>query len=125
MMECRSQLIADVLVISVSGKIDHKSAGDFEAALKPYLDGCAAGDHSQIVVDLADVDYMSSAGLRVLMVAAKTGANHQARIVVAALQPTIEEVFKISRFDLVLKVYPSVNEAVAALRPDADPTAQA
>jgi anti-anti-sigma factor len=114
-MECSAKSIDDVVVVSVSGRVDHKSSREFEAVLKPHLDVCIAGDRRKMVIDLAGVDYMSSAGLRVLMMAARTGTQHKARIVVAALQPTIEEVFRISRFNLVLQVHPSVQEAVAAL----------
>ncbi len=57
-----------------------------------------------LVLDFAGVDYISSVGLRVLMIAAKQTRGNGARIAVAALQPVVAEIFAISRFDHVLEV---------------------
>ena len=118
-MEFTSQQIADVTLIQVQGRIDHKTAKDFENALKPHLDQCLAGTYKKILVDLGGVDFMTSAGLRVLMITAKTCDKQKGEIAVAALQPRIKEIFKISRFDLVLKIFPTVQFALENLSPDA------
>ena len=118
-MEVSSQQFADVTLIQVEGRIDHKTAKDFENALKPYLDECVAGEYQKILVDLGGVDFMTSAGLRVLMIVAKTCHKQRGEIVVAALQPIIQEIFKITRFDLVLKIFPTVKSALEALSPTA------
>ena len=62
---------------------------------------------------------MSSAGLRVLMIAAKGCRKQAGKMVLAALQPTIQEIFKIGRFDMVLEIYPTVREGLAAISPAA------
>ena len=118
-MEFSSHQFADVMLIKVEGRIDHKTAKDFENALKPYLDACVAGEYQKILVDLGGVDFMTSAGLRVLMIVSKTCDKQRGEIVVAALQPMIEEIFKITRFDLVLKTFPTVKSALEALSPTA------
>ena len=118
-MEFSSQQFADVAFIHVEGRIDHKTAKGFENALKPYLDACVAGEYQKILVDLGGVDFMTSAGLRVLMIVAKTCDKQGGEIVVAALQPIVEEIFKISRFDLVLKIFPTVKSALEAISPTA------
>ncbi|MBA7659250.1 hypothetical protein ES703_67225 [subsurface metagenome] len=46
-MEFSSQQFADVTLIQVEGRIDHKTAKDFENALKPYLDECVAGEYQK------------------------------------------------------------------------------
>ena len=118
-MEFSSQQFADVTLMKVEGRIDHKTAKDFENALKPYLDACIAGEYQKILIDLGGVDFMTSAGLRVLMIGAKTCGEQKGEIVVASLQPIIEEIFKITRFDLVLKTFPTVKSGLDALSPDA------
>jgi anti-anti-sigma factor len=118
-MELSSQQIADVTLIHVKGRVDHKTAKDFEDGLAPLMDACVAGEFQKILIDLGDVEFMTSAGLRVLMIAAKTCDKDRGQIVVADLQPIIEEIFKISRFDLVLKVCPTVSSALEALSPAA------
>jgi anti-anti-sigma factor len=116
-MEFTTQQIADVTVIQVKGRIDHKTAKDFENALKPHLDQCIAGDFKRILMDMGDVEFMTSAGLRVLMIAARTCDKEKGEIAVAALQPLIKEIFKISRFDLILKVFPTVQSALENMSP--------
>ena len=118
-MEISSQQIEGVTLIHVEGRIDHQTAKDFENAFKPCLDACIAGEYQKILVDLGGVDYMTSAGLRVLMIVAKTCDNQRGEIVVAALQPIIQEIFKISRFDLVLKIFPTVKLALETMSPAA------
>jgi anti-sigma B factor antagonist/stage II sporulation protein AA (anti-sigma F factor antagonist) len=118
-MEYALRQVADVTLIRVQGRIDHKKAKDFENELKPLLDDCAAGQERRILLDMSGVDFMTSAGLRVLMIAAKTCGKNKGEIVVAALQPTVEEIFKISRFDLVLKIFPTVEAALDKLSPTA------
>jgi anti-sigma B factor antagonist/stage II sporulation protein AA (anti-sigma F factor antagonist) len=112
-MEFSSQRYADVVVAAPVGQVDHASAPRLESALAPMLE--ANGDTGAIVLDFAGVHYISSVGLRVLMIAAKKMRAREAAIGVAALQPVVQEIFDISRFDHVVEVYPSVRDALAAL----------
>jgi anti-anti-sigma factor len=107
---------ADVVVLSPSGRIDHVTAEELRAALAPHLARCGQGqDH--VVLDFAGVDYVSSAGLRVLMLAAKQARAQGGFLAVAAVQPLVQEILEISRFTLVLRTLPSVRDAVAAASP--------
>jgi anti-anti-sigma factor len=110
-VEIASRQFADVVVATPIGRIDHHSAAGFEAALAPLLKA-AARDKGALVLDFAGVDYISSVGLRVLMIAAKELRASSAKIAVANLQPVVAEIFAISRFDRVLSVFPSVRGAV-------------
>ena len=116
-METRAQQVANTTLLTIEGRIDHKSAKVFEQVLQQHLEG--ENPPPVLVLDLAGLEYMTSAGLRVLMIAAKSCANEQRELAVAALQPLIAEIFKISRFDLVLKIFPSVEAAFDALSPEA------
>jgi anti-anti-sigma factor len=69
------------------------------------------------VLDFSAVDYISSAGLRVLMLAAKQARAQKGFLAVAAVQPLVQEILEISKFTLVLRTLPSVREAVAAASP--------
>ena len=110
-MEFSSQRFADVVVAVPVGRVDHASAARLEQALGPMLepsDGSGA-----IVLDFAGVHYISSVGLRVLMIAAKKMRAREAAIGVAALQPVVQEIFDISRFMHVVDVFASVRDAIA------------
>ena len=113
-MQFSSRQFADVAVAAPLGRIDHAAAGELERALAPLLPASGSG-RTGVVLDFAGVDYISSVGLRVLMIAAKQSRTNGARIAVAALQPVVAEIFAISRFDHVLEVFPSVRGALEKL----------
>ena len=113
-MEFSSQRLADVVVALPVGQIDHPNAGRLEQALAPILDATAA-HKSALVLDFSRVEYISSMGLRVLLVAAKQLRAQNARIAVAALQPVVKEIFEIARFNHVLEVFPDVRAALEQL----------
>ena len=110
--------IGDVAVAAPVGRIDHAAAGPLEQTLAP-LWNASADPLAGVVIDFRDVEYISSVGLRVLMIAAKEMRARHTRIAVSALQPTVAEIFAISRFDTVLEVFPGLREALQALSPDA------
>ena len=118
-MEFSAQQIADVTLIRVTGRIDHKSVKDFENALTPFLETGSPAADTKIIFDFSEMEFLTSAGLRMLMIAAKTCAKQNRAIAVAALQPIVQEIFTISRFDLVLKIFSSVPAALEALSPAA------
>jgi len=72
----------------------------------------AAAARTPVVLDFTGVEYISSMGLRVLMVAAKQMRGAGVRIAVAALQPVVQEIFDIARFKHVMEVFPSVRSAL-------------
>ena len=114
-MEIKEHRIADVVVVAPAGPIDFPNAQHLERALAPLLGRDAA--LQALVLDFDAVGYVSSMGLRVLMVAAKSLRARNARIAVAALQPIVVEIFDIARFAHVLEVFPTVRDAIAALSP--------
>lgn len=101
-------------VLQVRGRLDHAHAKDFEVALAPHLVACTP-EGAPLVLDFSGVVYISSVGLRVLLLAAKQVKAQNGRIAVAALTPIVTEVFQVSHFNLVLAVYPDVAAAVAGL----------
>jgi anti-anti-sigma factor len=109
-----SRQIADVFVATPVGHIDHPNAQQLQQALTPVL-AAAAPERNALVIDLAGVDYISSMGLRVLLMAAKQSRAQNTRIAVAALQPVVKEIFDIARFNHVLEVFVSVRAALEQL----------
>lgn len=105
-------------VVAPSGRLDHENCEAFQADLAPHIDACAR-EGLALVLDLSGLEYVSSAGLRCLMLAARQAKSRASRILVAAMQPVVAEIFQISRFNLVLQVFPTVREALAAVSPQA------
>ncbi|MCY7308445.1 MAG: STAS domain-containing protein [Rhodoferax sp.] len=114
LVELSSSQLGSVRVVGVHGRLDHAHAKAFEAALAPHLAVCTAAG-TPIVLDFANVVYISSVGLRVLLLAAKQVKAQQGRIAIAALTPVVTEVFQVSHFNLVLKVFPDLAAAASDL----------
>ena len=117
-MKLDSRTYADTLVVAPAGRLDHDNCEAFRAGLQPLLDRALAA-RQRIVVDLSGLEYVSSAGLRCFMLAAKQAGTQGGKIVLAALRPVVAEIFQISRFDMVFELHPSVREALAAVSQDA------
>ena len=117
-MPLTSQVFGNALVLSVAGRLDQDSCDSFRRNLEPHM-ATAAQNALAIVLDLAELEYVSSAGLRCFMLAAKETKARDGRIMVAALQPMVAEIFQISRFDLVLPVFPKLRAALESVSADA------
>lgn len=117
-MQIRNKTYGDVLVLSPEGRIDHANSEDFRQALSPFVERCSANGE-RMVLDLAGVDYISSAGLRCFMIAEKQAKAQGGTIVVAGMQPVVNEIFEISRFTLVFETFASVRDALAKISPAA------
>ena len=113
-MEFSSQRLVDVVVAAPVGQIDHPNAESLKQALAPILDATVP-PIGALVLDFSRVSYISSMGLRVLLVAAKQMRACNARIAIASLQPVVSEIFAIARFNHVLEVFPDVRTALTHL----------
>ena len=98
------------VVVAVVGKLDSKTSPDAQR----QFDGILAGGARTLVVDCTGLDYISSAGLRVLLGAAKRlGGGRALRLF--GLNQTVREVFEISGFATILAVFATEAEALAGL----------
>ena len=110
-MEFSSQRLVDVFVAAPVGQIDHPNADTLRLALAPTLDAAILAKGS-IVLDFSRVTYISSMGLRVLLLAAKELRAVNGKMAIAALQPVVTEIFAIARFNHVLEIFPDVRAAL-------------
>jgi anti-anti-sigma factor len=84
--------------------------------LGEHVASCRA-DGDRVVLDFTGVDYISSVGLRVLMLAARQARAQGGIIVVAGLQRVVREIFEISRFNLVFECFSDIRLALAKISP--------
>jgi anti-anti-sigma factor len=117
-MNVASRKFANARVVSVTGRLDQDTCEGFRGELMNFV-GDAAQSGGGVVLDLSGLEYISSAGLRCFMLASREAREKNARVVVAALQPMVAEIFTISHFNLVFQVFPGVREALATLSPEA------
>ncbi len=111
-MELNATRKDDTLVLAPRGRIDHTNAEAFGQALAPHVEACA--QHGpRLLFDLSGLEYISSAGLRVLMLASKRAIPAGGRLGVAAPTALVREILEISRFDLVFPVFDTVEKGLA------------
>lgn len=110
-MSLSSEKVGDVLVLAPAGQINSGNAAAVESELLAKLEQ----GESRLVLDLAHLDYISSAGLRVVLMLAKRIKERAGALVVCGMQPHVREVFDISGFLAILTVTDDRNAALAKL----------
>jgi anti-anti-sigma factor len=101
--------VGQVTILKPSGRIDSQSSPEFESALTDKLNSV-----QNVILDFADVPYISSAGLRVVLVIAKRMSRGQGQLALVSLKPEILAVFKISGLTSVLKIFDTPEGALTA-----------
>ena len=86
------------LTVSLEGRLDTTTAPQFEGELTSSLDG-----KTEVVLDLAKLEYISSAGLRVLLSAQKT-MNKQGSMVLKNVSDEVKEIFEVTGFSDILTI---------------------
>ncbi len=108
-MDCRASRDGHAVVVEVEGRIDGATAGDLENSMMAEIE-----DTDKVVVcDLNGVSYVSSAGLRAILVVAKRLSKQAVDFSICGLNGPVAEVFHISGFDRIFKVYEKREEALA------------
>ena len=110
-MEIGEHRDGEILILSPAGRIDNDTSQAFQARLLAALTPGAA-----VLVDFSAIEYVSSAGLRALMMGSKQSKSANGRLAVSALGPVVKEIFEISRFSLVVQVFDTTADALSALR---------
>ncbi|WP_042701457.1 STAS domain-containing protein [Azospirillum sp. B506] len=110
-MHITEQALNGVVVLHPVGRIDSGSTGEFEGVLMSAI----GEDGTRIVVDMAELSYISSAGLRSLLVAAKAARTKRGSIALCAMAPSIRALFDISGFSSLFAIHADAASAVAAL----------
>jgi anti-sigma B factor antagonist/stage II sporulation protein AA (anti-sigma F factor antagonist) len=114
-MNFRDRQVGSVTIGSASGRIDLSNADAFKDSLSVALSRTKAA----LILDLSELEYISSAGLRSLMIAFKAAKAEGKAFSIAALKPLVLEIFTISRFNLVFPLFDTVRDAIKTQAPDA------
>ena len=109
-MEINTERTNGVLVAKAWSRIDGANAREFEKAMKAAI----SESDSAVVIDFGELSYISSAGLRALLVIAKKLQNRDAAFAICSLTDTVRAVFEISGFDKIIAIHSSREEALAA-----------
>lgn len=109
-MIIQERSVGDVVVVAADGRLDSNTSGPLEEILSER-----ARSRPALIVDLTAVAYVSSAGLRVLLKAAKLTKAGKNRLALVGLAAPVKEVFDISGFTPIFQIFDDLDTAVAAL----------
>jgi len=111
-MEFAQEQAGDVAIVKLVGRLDSNAAKAAEESFARVL----AGGAPHLVVDMSKLEYISSAGLRVLLVMAKKVQQTDGKMVLFGLVENVREVFSISGFDRIFAIQSDKSAALAAVR---------
>jgi anti-anti-sigma factor len=109
-MQITTRTSKDISIVAIAGSLDSTTAPEAQKAIDTVVAGA-----KKVALDFSGLDYISSAGLRVLLGAAKKLKASGGTLGMFGLNQSVREVFEISGFLAILSVYPSEAEAMAAM----------
>ena len=109
-MEIIEEKQDQISIFRLNGRLDSNTSQGFE---KKIFDAISDGSKSMII-DFKDLDYISSAGLRVILKATKALNREDGKIMLCSMQDYVKEVFEIAGFDSFLPIVASIEDAIEA-----------
>ena len=110
-MELKSEHNGPVLLISVDGRIDGVNAREFESSVGDII----SNEDKAVVLNLAGLSYISSAGLRSILITAKNLSTNNAKFALCSIPSNIMEIVKVAGFDRIIDIKDDQDTAIAAL----------
>ena len=98
-------------IFKLNGRLDSNTSQGFEEKI---FEAISAGSKCMIV-DFKDIDYISSAGLRVILKATKALKRDEGKLMLCSMQDYVKEVFEIAGFDAFLPIVATMDDALKAL----------
>ena len=110
-MAIQAEREGDTLVAKAEGRIDGTNAREFQ----DDLDSVIEERDRAVILNFEDLMYISSAGIRVVLMTAKTLQRREARFALCSLSEPVREIFEVSGFDKIIPIHASQADAISAL----------
>jgi anti-anti-sigma factor len=112
----RIEALGDVTCLAPVGRLDFDAAPGFQEAVERVLGG--PGElPAAVIIDGTALEYVSSAGLRAFLLAARAAQRSGIAFALCALQPAVREVFELSGFSQIIPIHADRASALAQTRP--------
>jgi anti-anti-sigma factor len=112
LMDISQERDGDVVIVRLSGRLDSGAATAAEESLSAAL----VGDMPRLAIDMSGLAYISSAGLRALLVVAKKVQQAKGKLALGGLGDNVREVFDATGFNTIFAIEADSASAVAAVR---------
>lgn len=113
-MKLSVQQIGAVSVLNISGELDARTAPQVNS----FFQDKVASHSTNVVVNLKGLEYSSSAGIRVFLGMAREMRNQGGDLRIAEVDPRVDKVFRLSKFDKIVRIFPAVDDAVQSFQSD-------
>ena len=110
-MEIFQEKNNEVEIFSIKGSLDSNTCSELETRITEVLES----GHRKLILNLEDLEYISSAGIRVMLKTTKDLKRMEGNIVLCALQDYVREVFDIAGFDGYLNIENNLDAALARI----------
>ena len=110
-MDLQTEIENNAIVVTISGRLDAVTAPEYEKSIRELIDG----GNNCFVVNFEQLDYISSAGLRALLLMAKLLKEKDGQVSFANVKGNVRSVFDMSGFIAIFKMEDSVAAALATL----------
>ncbi len=110
-MEITQENINDVSIVSLNGRLNVTTTSELEQVFNTLFEE----NRTKVLVECRELEYISSAGLRVLLTAAKQFKKISGEIALAGLSQNVKQVFEISGFTSIFTIYTTRDEAVKSM----------
>ena len=111
-MEVITERDGETLIAKTDGRVDGTNATDFQDALRNAI----TPDDKAVILDFGELSYISSAGLRVILLTAKDMRSANVKFAVCSLSKPVKDVFTISGFDQIIDIHDTQSEALTAVQ---------
>lgn len=101
----------EINIFKLNGRLDSNTSPELEKKLVGAIENGARN----MVLDFENLDYISSAGLRIILKTTKDLKRTEGALILCAMQDYVKEVFEIAGFDSFLLIVPTVDEAISKL----------
>jgi len=98
----------DIQIFKINGRLDSNTSPELE----DKIFGAIKNESLNMIIDFEDLDYISSAGLRIILKASKTLKRSEGSIVLCSMQDYVKEVFEIAGFDAFLPIATQMDDAL-------------
>ena len=106
-----SELDNSIILIKLSGRLDIIGTGEIETKFAGY----SAGEKIRVIVDLSNVDFLASIGIRLLTLTAKSVASRGGKMVILDPIPEVQEVLEITGIPAIIPIYSYLESAETVL----------
>jgi anti-anti-sigma factor len=112
-VELSSEVKNDVLILRVGGRLDAISSPQLEKQVMESING---GNHTNVLMNFEQVDYLSSAGMRLLLSTTKKMKSKEGKFVISCMTDSVMEVIKMAGFDHILRIKGTEEEGMGEFK---------